>query len=228
MSNFKDLAPLTYKQSDKDILFSILPEDVYVALNYISKVLSYYVQLDIFEDEEYLFNIYNSILEETLENPIGNKLNAAWEVILKVKTHLGNIPSFYTMPNNQNIRINFFSESYDGDNNRCISFFKLRNKYISKKYIEEYGEVSLGSGEMDNGAIRLILYLATILQIEQAVNIKPFFQLLKNNPNTHQMIISNIKFLDKRMYTHLLFSLPVAHMHQKALHCMLRHSKDTL
>jgi hypothetical protein len=223
---FVDIAPSTYVQVENDIYFSILPNDAYMVLYYISRILSYYLQIKYFECEENLYKMYDVVLEETLRNPIQNSKDVAEEVILKLQQKIETvrkIPNVYNTPERKNVKFNFFSKIFRSGV-KTIPFFQLENKNSKPKTIKHYGNYMLTSRRNTNNkdAIRLILYLSTVLNINNALNVKPFLDMTKYTHNTYISLLSEIKFIDKSFYAHLLYTLKPDRQGYNTLHHLLR------
>ena len=130
------------------IYFYISPNDVYTALYYISRVLSYYVKLEQFESENYMFQLYDLILKLTLEefitsgNIIDDKRKIAEKVIRTLAQHLEPLPLLYTIPTGECIEFNYFSNNTIKHNIVSIPFYKCKSE-TSEFKIQCCGKLSL-------------------------------------------------------------------------------------
>ena len=230
ISTFKDISPNTYTQEDNEIYFSVLPNDAYMVLHYISRLFSYYLKLEQFESEKYLFDLYDMVLEETLQDPVENIMDAAEEVILKMQHALGKIPTVYTMPNKERVQINFFSPMNSPQSTE-IPFFKLRDKSSRNRYIEHCGDYYLDRHlktlTNDNSAVRLILYLATILQIQNSLKVERIVRQYKENTENFETLLSSVFFVDKNLFEHILYTMSPHNCNQGPLHYFLKYSQTT-
>ena len=229
--DFKEHLSALYTQHASQVSFSILPNDAYMALYYISRVLSYYMNIKQFDSESVIYGLYDNILEEILKKPIENSKDTAEKVILKLQKHIemiADISPKYTIPGKQTIDFDFLKE-VSGSKVKPVSFFKISNPNSGEKHIEEYGQYIPSSklSKPDKSAIRLILYLSTILQIEQALQVKPFLDCYSHKPKKYFAALSEIQWLDMNFYTQLLYTLRPGDKGHKSLHCIFKKGKTT-
>lgn len=205
--DFKNVAPMTYNKEDHRICFSVLENDVYVVLHYISSIISCYMKRKEFLKDSRLFDIYEYILEDvvTKRKLLDNSFSLAKRVISNVGNYLKQIeriPNFYDTPISEKESFNFFSVNQL----ECIKRKKTSNQSpnvlidTQKTYDQK-------------GAIGLILYLSTILQIDTCVNLEPFFQL--------NLTDVSISFLDKEFFFGLLYFQNNVKQQDNSLHCLL-------
>ena len=207
-ADFANVAPLTYNEEDEEIYFSILPNDVYVALHYISRVLSYYMKKMKFLKDSQLFDIYENILEDVLtkRKPSDNSLMLAQKIIWKMDRYLKcreEISNFYDTPTTGKESFDFFSTNQL----KFIKLYKQRSSQCPYAVLEE----------QTDSAINLILYLSTILQVENSINLNPFLQL--------DITDVHISFLDKEYFLKFLY---IQGQNDPSLHCLLNQKDFSL
>lgn len=211
-------------QPISSIYFSILPNDAYMALYYISRVLSYYLKLSHFENEKHIFELYDAVLEKNLEKPAENAFKVADKVLSAIHKRLTmamSVPKYYNTPELKNVPFDFFSKSFININTTSIPIF--RHSTCSKSLVQ-FGECHAGSETVkdDKNAIHLILFLSTVLNIRKAVKLKTFLRFTREHAEKYQSLLLDIKYIDKNFYSHLIYISSAKQKGYVTLHKILK------
>lgn len=226
---YEDKSPSTFNTSIADEYFSVLPNDAYMVLYYISRVLSYYLQIPHFESENHLFELYDAILAERLESPVDDVLEAAEQVIVKLGVRLKVakcIPDFYNTPEYKNVCFDYFSKVTTSKVTQ-VPFYRLTKMDTNDKSLVQCGmyPIMMQKSSMDKSAIRLILFLSTVLNIKRAVKVKPVLKFTTEQSENYSSFLSGIKFVDRNFFDHLMYRTEPTEKGYMVLHNILKSSK---
>lgn len=194
--------------TDKSSYFYISSNDVYTVLYYISKTIFYYMEVDEFEDEFLLYSLYDDAIQQTVlacTEDIDSIEDVVEKIISAINVKLHDLQSHYVLPDGQMLEFSFFLQNkINGD---PVLFFTPDKNFTAIKYCGKFfpsGDSCYTSG------ISLIIYLSTILQVENMLRLKM---------NT---VISEVKFLDEKYYQFLLYTLAPKNKCQSYLHAILQ------
>lgn len=223
-STFTDIASSTYVQASNDTYFSILANDAYMALYYVSRILSYYLNISHFDSEEHLYELYDTILEEVLKSPVKNIIEAAEQIIFKLGTRIKiakSLPDCYQTPEEKNVLFDFFSNT-GCSNAKPVTFYKVSQQ--NSMDLVQCGVFTppTQNSIKDKSSIQLILFLSTVLNVKNSINVKPFLKFKKAEFRKYESLLSNMQFLDKNFYIYLIYNMTPKQKGYMAIHIILQ------
>ena len=199
-----------YSESDA-AYFSVSAEDVYTSLYYISRWLLCYLEITEFRCQNYLFDMYDTVLEETTLKHIGSKTNRELvHLILKnMRRRIRQIFHKYGTAESKMDQFNFFSVVDESDNR--VSCYKLSP--VSTSLSRTFDLCNTYFFPENGNLVHLLLYLGTMAQVDRVLKMKP----PKNIPRPN----TDITFHDKMYYTHLMYEMTPSDRGHNLVHRIL-------